>query len=410
MKNRTSENITREAQFAGQFYPDDKMELQLLLEQLFNETKSFQNKTGIRPNPGALIVPHAGYVFSGKVAASVYKIININANYKRVFVIASSHRYSFGGAAIYKTGHYQTPFGKVQVDINLANEFLKTSALFLEHDESHIYEHSLEVQLPFLQYQLGNEFLLVPIILGTHNSETCREIANVLKPYFTSENLFVISTDFSHYPDYENAIAVDENTSNAICRNEPEHLLQVLNENKKRGIPNLATSLCGWTSVLTLLYLTENKNFSYKKIHYMNSGDSHFYHDKKRVVGYWGILVYENDELKVTEEEKKEILEKAKTAIETYVETGKKNKLIPPLTKGILDEKLGVFVSVYIKKELRGCIGGFAQDKTLNELIQKMSVSASCDHRFEAVKQKELEEMELEISVLSPLKKINSAK
>jgi AmmeMemoRadiSam system protein A len=142
----------------------------------------------------------------------------------------------------------------------------------------------------------------------------------------------------------------------------------------------------------------------------MNSGDSRLYNDKQRVVGYWAISVTDKNELSISKEEKNEILEKARTSIETYVITGKRNALIPPLTDGILSEKMGVFVSVYINGKLRGCIGGFAQEKTLNEMIQKMAVSASCDHRFDSVEADELENMKLEISVLSPLKKINSTK
>lgn len=408
MKFWSSQNITREAQFAGQFYPDNKKELQLVLNEYLGEAKSSRNEK-TEGLTRAIIVPHAGYVFSGKVAASAYLTIPENSKYEKVFLIGSSHRYSFEGAAVYNSGNYQTPLGEVYVETDIANELIKTSPLFLNHSASHIYEHSLEVQLPFLQHRLGNNFSLVPIILGTRNPETCRGIAKVLEQWFTPENLFVISTDFSHYPDYENAVKVDEITSNVICQNNPEDLQQVLNDNKKSGIRNLATSLCGWTSVLTLLYLTENKNLSFRKNRYLNSGDSRQYSDKKRVVGYWAISVFENDEkFHISEEEKKEILMKARTSIESYINNGKRNDLIPPFSNGILNKKVGAFVSVYIDGRLRGCIGEFAREKTLNELIQKTAVSASCDHRFRAVQEDELKNMELEISVLSPLKKINS--
>jgi AmmeMemoRadiSam system protein A len=128
------------------------------------------------------------------------------------------------------------------------------------------------------------------------------------------------------------------------------------------------------------------------------------------VVGYWGIAVYEQiNTFTITEEEKTELLEKARTSISTFVNTGEKGKLLPPTTPGILNEITGAFVSIYINDKLRGCIGGFAQKKTLNDLVQEMAVSASHDRRFTAVKPEELENMELEISVLSPLKKVKSA-
>ena len=409
MRSQPLQNITREAQFAGQFYPEDKSELEMLLKHYFTDAESNKNTISEELFPRALIAPHAGFIFSGKVAASAYIQIPENAKYKHIIILASSHRYSFDGAAVYNTGNYETPLGKVKVDTDVAKKLLEASPIFHQRDEAHIYEHSLEVQLPFLQYRLGNNFSLVPIILGTRKQETCREIAKVLEQWFVPENLFIISTDFSHYPDYNSAIQIDETTSNAICINKPEYLLQILDENKKLGVADLATSLCGWTSVLTVLYLTEGKNFTFEKIRYMNSGDSRIYSDKKRVVGYWAISVSEiNHGFQVSEEEKKEIIEKARSSIETYVKTGKKNGIKPPITGGILLEKSGVFVSVYINGKLRGCIGGFAQDKTVNEMVQKMAVSASCDRRFDAVQPAELEDMELEISVLSPLKKINS--
>ena len=143
---------------------------------------------------------------------------------KRVFVLVSSHRYSFNGAAVYCNGNYLTPLGKIKVDTQLSKELVKNSEWFLDHTEAHENEHSLEVQLPFLQHKLGNNFLLVPIILGTHEPEICKKIASELKPLFTGENLWVISTDFSHYPEYENACNVDDLTATAICTNQPEKL------------------------------------------------------------------------------------------------------------------------------------------------------------------------------------------
>jgi len=410
MKDWPSKDKTREAQFAGQFYPGNKNALNQQLDELFEQAGIL---TKISPRSQflqALIVPHAGYIFSGLVAASAYNQIPENAAYKRVFVLASSHRYSFNGAAVFCTGNYKTPLGEVKVDTQLSNELLNSSEFFTEFNDAHENEHSLEVQLPFLQHKLGNNFLLVPIILGTHEPEICKKIAQKLNPWFTEENLWVISSDFSHYPEYENACKVDELTATAICRNKQEKLQTVLKENKKFQISNLATSLCGWTSVLTLLNITENREYTYEKIFYQNSGDAKDYGSKNRVVGYWAIAVYrQSNTFIITKEERKELLGKARNSISIFVKTGSKGKPVPPSSSsGILNEILGAFVSVYVNGKLRGCIGGFAQEKTLNDLVQQMAVSASCDRRFTAVKPEELKNMELEISVLSPLKKIDS--
>ncbi len=406
IKNWSFKKQNKKAAFAGQFYPGKKDDLEKQLVELFENAQSisFENK-----NLQAIISPHAGYIFSGEVAASAFNQIPENIVYKRVFVLASSHQFSFGGAAIYCNGNYETPLGEIKVDTKLSKKLIESSEVFYDKPEVHENEHSLEVQLPFLQHKLGNNILLIPIILGTNSADDCEKIATALKPWFNSENLFVISTDFSHYPNYNDAKEADKKTADAICSNKTNKLQTVLNENKNIGIENLATSLCGWTSVLSMLYLTENKDYKFEKIDYQNSGDSKVYGDKNRVVGYWAIAVYNSDNsMQISKTEKKEIIEKARFSIQTFLRTGRKGKLIEPVSSGILNEITGAFVSIYVNGELRGCIGGFAQEKTLNELVQNLAVSAARDMRFENIKLKELDAMELEISVLSPLKKIES--
>lgn len=396
----------RKAAVAGQFYPKGKNELIAKLKKICKEGKStLQNGGSLQ----AVISPHAGYIFSGKVAASAFNQIPEKASYKRVFVLASSHRFLFNGASIFCDGNYETPLGEIKVDQELAKELTNSSTLFTNYKEAHYQEHSLEVQLPFLQYRLGDNFLLVPIIIGTNKASDCQKIANLLKPYFVEENLFVISTDFSHYPTYNDAIDVDSKTAEAICSNQPGQLKNVLDKTKKERINNLATSLCGWTSILTLLHMTENREYAYHKIDYQNSGDAEIYGEKNRVVGYWALAVYKKEDLfSISEKEKAEILNKTRQSITTFVETGKRSKIQKSNANGILNENTGVFVSIYVKHKLRGCIGGFAQEKTLNELVQQMSVSAACDSRFDSIRKEDLKNMEMEISVLSPLKKINS--
>lgn len=395
----------RKAAFAGKFYPGTKQELATQLKNLFEQAKPLKKYSTLR----ALIVPHAGYVFSGGVAASSYNQIPANVEYKRVFILASSHRYHFAGASVYSSGNYLTPLGEIKVDTELTSQLVNSSPLFSDNTEPHLFEHSIEVQLPFLQHKFGDSILLVPIILGTGNADDCKKIADVLRPWFTPENLFVISTDFSHYPNYNDANKVDYITARAICSNQSKHMLEVLEKNKKMHIKNLSTSLCGWTSVLTLIYLTEKEKIGYKKIDYQNSGDSKLYGERDQVVGYWAIAVFNEPEtFSISEEEKRELLAKARSSITRFVETGRKGDPEPSGSNSILNESAGVFVSVYVNGELRGCIGNFAAEDTLNDQVQSLAVSAACDRRFENVKIEELDNMELEISVLSPLKKIKS--
>ena len=409
MNSQSINEFIREPKFAGQFYPGSKKELSNLLIDLFTEVKAKTNQTDQSKIPQAIIVPHAGYVFSGMVAAAGFSQIAEHVSYKRVFVIASSHRYSFRGAAVYSSGNYLTPLGEIMVDTQLSKDLINSSELFFEHNEAHENEHSIEVQLPFVQHKLGENVLLVPIILGTHEPEICKELANTLKKWFIPENLWIISTDFSHYPEYKNAINVDQLTADAICSNQPQKLQSVLKENKNLNIDKLATSLCGWTSVLTMLFMTENEGFDFKNIFYQNSGDAKLYGSKDRVVGYWSIAVYrQTGKFRISHDEKEELIGKARDSINFFVKTGQEGKIKPPVGDGILNEIMGAFVSIYVKNKLRGCIGGFARKKTLNEMVHEMAVSASHDRRFDSIKPEELDKMELEISVLSPLKKIGS--
>ncbi len=226
-------------------------------------------------NVVAIISPHAGYVFSGEVAASGFNQIDGEKEYENIFVLGPSHHVAFEGAAIYTKGNYITPLGPVPVSRELAQKLIKGSKVFVERDDAHAAEHSVEVQLPFLQYVMKKKFTVIPIVVGTGGRKTCEEIARELKPYFNSRNLFIISTDFSHYPSYENAKKVDMASANAVCSNSVSVLLDTLRHNETMKIPNLSTSMCGWSCVLTLLAMTQgDPHASFHEILYRNSGDS----------------------------------------------------------------------------------------------------------------------------------------
>ncbi len=406
MNHYRSSKTDRESFFAGKFYPGNKKELLQELKKLIAVAEDPCSKND---PPQAIVSPHAGYVFSGEVAASAFNQIPVKAEYKRVFVIASSHQMAFKGAAVYCPGNYKTPLGTINVDTDLAIKLCQENSLFVDNDEAHRNEHSLEVQLPFLQYKLGSDFLLVPIILGTQSAEECKKIAEVLAPYFVPENLFVISTDLSHYPEYNDAVEVDKRTADAVLSNNPQNLLQTIEKNRQLKIPHLATSMCGWTSVLMLMYLTENKRFEYKKIASQNSGDARFYGDKSRVVGYLALAVYQKPEdnpFVLLEEEKNNLLKLARQSLMHSYGLAEE-KVNPTIqSQGILNEKLGIFVSLYLESDLRGCIGNIEGYKPLFKSVPKIVVSASNDYRFDKLKPEDIKNVTIELSVLSPLKKI----
>ena len=390
---------------AGKFYPADEQELKSVLKTLFSEAKP----AGF-DNIAAIVCPHAGYIFSGRVAASGYNQVDPDKKYDNVFVIASSHQVSFDGASVYTEGDYITPLGKVKVNTEVAKQLIKNNKVFCFNPTADKTEHSTEVQIPFLQYHLKKEFKLVPVVIGTQSAETCKLIAKALAPYFNERNLFVFSTDFSHYPSYNDATATDKTTCDAIVSGSSAVLGKILVEYRDKPIPNLATNLCGWTSILTLLDLTEqNTGIKIVPVHYMNSGDTE-YGDKKQVVGYWSLAITrETSGFNFSPEEKAALLALARKTIEDHL-NGKDIRDIDTIFPGDnLNINAGAFVTLKEHGELRGCIGNFRADQPLYRTIRQMAIAAATqDSRFEPVTADELSSVTIEISVLSPMRKISS--
>lgn len=404
----TSKTIDRQPAVAGKFYPAPPDKLQQELMGLFESAVPKQCNQ-VR----AIISPHAGYIFSGKVAASAFNQIDGKINYKRVFLIGSSHYDNFDKAAVYCDGDFEMPYGKESVDTAFGKMLVESFPdIFTANPAVHEEEHCLEVQLPFLHYKLKTSYCIVPIVIGTSNPEVCKRIASVLKPYLNPENLFIISSDFSHYPEYSDARKVDEATKEAILANDPNVLLTTLSINAKKHIPHLATSLCGWTSVLTLLYMTSlNDSMHYSAIEYTNSSDTQYYGDHNRVVGYWGIALSEEQtektDFQLTENEKKTLLAIARKTLEEHCLNHNKYNPDQAELSETLNTKCGAFVTLHKNGRLRGCIGRLIGNLPLYKMVQEMTVSAaSHDSRFRPVEPEELPEIDIEISVLSPLKKI----
>ncbi len=236
--------------------------------------------------------------FRVKVAAAAFKQVRQHTHFDNVFVIASSHYVLDDTVSTFLSGNYTTPLGDVTVNAELTTALAEQADYIHYNPEADAPEHSIEVQLPFIQYWLAPTCKIVPLIVCTHDLTKIADFAALLAPYFNEHNLFVISSDFSHYPSYEDATRVDKETTDAILENSVEALLAVRREHKVHPAAGEQTDLCAWTSVLTLLNITQDKNYSYKQVSYANSGDS-IYGEKARVVGYCAIAVSE----KVTQNE-----------------------------------------------------------------------------------------------------------
>ncbi|HSG67377.1 MAG TPA: AmmeMemoRadiSam system protein B, partial [Bacteroidales bacterium] len=405
----------RKAYAAGKFYSGDGPGLRKDLENLFSRAveKKFDNVQ-------AVIVPHAGYPYSGIVAASGYNQVDPEKDYEYIFIIASSHTAYYRGASIYNQGNYETPLGEVAVDTDMADMLIEKHDIFSFQPKAHMTEHSLEVQLPFLQYIIQKPFKIVPIVIGTQEPSACREIATALKPYFNERNLFVVSTDFSHYPEYNDACKIDELTADAVLTNSASDFLATLRSNEAKGISNLATAMCGWSSVLTLLELTGgDPAFSYSKVMYRNSGDSDYFPDKSRVVGYYSIALTskagtenktelkDESQFSLTDKDKADLLGIARLTMEEYISKGGKPSLKIENFSETLKTPCGAFVTLLKDGELRGCIGTFNPSEPLYDVVQQMAIAASTrDHRFSRVDEGEFDKIEVEISVLTPMRKI----
>ncbi|MCB9001178.1 MAG: AmmeMemoRadiSam system protein B [Bacteroidales bacterium] len=406
-QNNQSNLSNRKPVVAGSFYPASKGELTKVLEEYFSRA----NKT-LKNDPIALIVPHAGYVFSGQVAASAFKQLDRDKPYKHIFLIGSSHTMYFSGASIYTQGNFETPLGSVPID-SLAKELVMQNDIITDNPQPHAQEHGLEVQLPFLQYWLKKPFSIVPIIVGGESQSTPKLLAQILAPYFTSDNLFIISSDFSHYPSYNDASASDSEMEQAIVSNSATNFMAIKHKLEGSGINNLATAMCGWTSALTLLNITENiSDIAYFPILYHNSGDSP-YGEKDRVVGYWAIAAVkkttDKQEFNLTDKDKIFLLSLARNSITNLLT----NKEVEEPDQSELSQNLlanaGAFVTLKENGQLRGCIGNFSTNTPLYRVVMSMAKAAATeDYRFSPVTANELKNIEIEISVLTPLKKIDN--
>jgi AmmeMemoRadiSam system protein B/AmmeMemoRadiSam system protein A len=400
----------RKPAVAGSFYPSQPKQLEAMLKDAFSKAEPRKCLN----NVVAVISPHAGYVYSSKVAASAFNQIDPNRKYDHIFVLCSSHRTSFNGASVYTSGNYITPLGAIPID-TLSETVVESSTVFTRDINPHVDEHSLEVQLPFLQYHMKNKISIIPIVLGTQSAETCKKIGLALKPYFNGSNLFVISSDFSHYPDYKGALRSDLEMAKAIESNSTKNVLETIDKLEDEKIPNLLTSMCGWTSVLSLLNMSENMpDIKITRIDYQNSGDVEL-GEKSRVVGYVALAVEQiteneqNTDFKLNINNKKTLLELARSTIINFIEKRKLPGIKPENSDSNLLQKAGAFVTLQKEGELRGCIGTFKPTGTLYSTIQEMAISAATnDYRFSPVKPSEMKDIEIEISVLTPMKKIHS--
>ena len=398
------EPVVRPATQAGRFYDGNP-------QRLSHEVDSFlalHAQDQQYDHVAALIVPHAGYYFSGNVAAAAYMSLPKDQHYKRIFLLGPSHHEWLDGASVNsEADYYATPLGQVKVDRETAQALIAADSCFFYRPEAHDREHCLEVQLPFLQRRFAEMPPIVPVIISTNDFRKLKRMAEALKPYFTEENLFIVSSDFSHYPSYEDACKVDAKTGEAVESGDVETFITTIGQNASSGIRNLATSACGELAIATLMLMMD-KSCEVKHLLYQNSGDIEN-HDHSRVVGYhaFAILRGEEESFSLSDEEKRILKEIALTSIRDSLD----GKPVAHSKAGhsVLNAKCGAFVSLHKHGRLRGCIGHFGEDVPLHEIVARMARAAAFeDPRFMPLEREELDDVNIEISVLTPMRRIQS--
>ncbi|MDP8229532.1 MAG: AmmeMemoRadiSam system protein B [Candidatus Gorgyraea atricola] len=394
--NSSSEEV-RKAAVAGAFYPGDKSELLEAVDGFLDNVK----KVDLDARFLAVIVPHAGYRYSGQVAAHGFKQLQ-GTDFKKIIIISPSHYVGFEGISIYNKGFFETPLGRIKIDEELAGKIMKKSDRFKFYPEAHQKEHAIEVELPFLQ-RIYKDFTIVPITMGTPLFSDARILSDALYDTMDRDTLLVISVDLSHYYAYEKAVQLDKSGISAIEKLDAEGLLEQL----KNGDTEIDAPI----AVLATIMLANRHNAKAKILKYANSGD--VTGDKSRVVGYSSIVIYvpERGEMLMKDEylnkeEKRKLMEIAKASIIESV-TGKKG-FYPEVTEERLKENCGAFVTIKKHGQLRGCIGYIIAVKPLHETVKDVARSAAIkDPRFSPMNEDELKDMEIEISALTPLKRID---
>lgn len=359
---------------AGYFYPAERVQLEATLTSMLAEAGTEGGA------PKALIAPHAGYVYSGPVAARAYALL-AGARYRirRVVLLGPAHRVYVRGLALPSVQRFDTPLGSVPLDDEAVRR-LRALPQVEVSDAAHEAEHSLEVHVPFLQHLL-DDFTLVPLVVGEATPE---EVAEVLQTLWGGDDtLIVISTDLSHYHDYATARRIDAATSAAI-----EHL-----EFESIG-PEQA---CGCMPLRGLLHLCRKTGLRVRRLDLRNSGDTAGSRD--RVVGYGAYAVEAASPLV---EHAETLLEVARTSIESGLSGRGIRALDGTAFAPTLRQRRAAFVTLTISEQLRGCMGTTEARSALVSAVAESAFNAAFrDPRFPALTQGEYDVVTIGISVLS---------
>jgi MEMO1 family protein len=391
---------------AGSWYSADPTKLAQELQNHLDRVPSQKEKI----KPRMILVPHPGLAFGGTTAAYAYKAVS-EYKYRNIFLIGISHSLNFSGISIGDYDYYETPLGPLKVNKDITSYLFKINEEFKFIPQAHMDENSLEMQLPFIKHVLGDHAQIIPILLSGYGYESAELLAKTIHEIITPDDLVIISSDFSHYPSYDDANRIDKETINAALTCDPKKFIAKMTELSQNPPPNCPCFACGDKALVAGLYLAQKLNLKEAALlHYENSGDFSF-GDKSQVVGYGALVYYASlDEqfaqtAKLMLKDKKTLLKIARKTLENHFLNKKMDFTEFDIQN--LKEKYGVFVTLKINGQLRGCIGNFEPKEPLYLLTsQTVLLSAFQDTRFRPLTKEEVDQLEIDISVLSPRKKI----
>ena len=388
----------RKPAVAGLFYPADRVQLGTTVDRLLNAAKT-ENLGGLK----ALICPHAGYSYSGPVAASGFGLLR-GTTFQTVILLGPSHYALLDAAEVADASAYRTPLGDVPISpkarqLGSLRPFALHPPATVERPDwagnrgpaattegdrkrADTWEHADEVELPFLQRTLGR-FALVPVVMGDVDPTAA---ARALDSVLDDSTLIVVSSDLSHYHPYAEARKLDAACVDAVCKLDVERMER--------------QEACGRIPILTLLHLARQRGWQPRLLDLRNSGDTAG--DKSRVVGYAAIAFFAATDPAVSPADRVALLSLARTAVRTAAEGASVPPIPRNLSTGAFAVRRGVFVTLTRHGELRGCIGNLAAVQPLSQaVVENARRAAVHDPRFAPVRPREVDELKIEISVLS---------
>lgn len=403
----------------GGFYSDDPVELTKQIARFYAEAR----RADVDGTIAAMICPHAGYIYSGAVAAAAYKQLE-GLSYTTVIVIAPSHRAFFRGAAVFSGGAYRTPLGDIPLDLDFCGKLTSVDPDIALSDMGHDstgggYEHALEVHLPFLQIVLG-QFALVPIIMGDQEFQTSKLLGELIGRWATlGRTLVVASSDLAHGHSYAETKRLDETAAAAVEKFSPSKFYDQLQ--------NGAFEACGGGPITAAMIAAQAMGADKARVLAKRNSSDATGEKSGYIVGYLSAVMYGTEEEKpkpkrkaeerprghaglqsdqdLTDHEREFLRNTARRSLDHAVKGARFE--CPEAPNDRLREKRGAFVTLHLHGELRGCVGYVRPYKPLLDAVWEMAESAALrDDRFIPVEASEVDDLEIEITVLSPLKKI----